>query len=113
MIAALLALALAGQATPTAEQPAEPDDIVVLARKLTRVRWDYAVRPGGALKKCRIRQSSGDPTVDALVCEATRQCGAEFKGVAGSVTACLQPRAIALVRELRERRAATMQSAAR
>ncbi|RDE07093.1 hypothetical protein [Sphingomonas aracearum] len=106
MIAALLALAAAQAAVPA--DPATPsDDIVVLARKLTQVRWTYAVRTDGSVKHCSVKRSSGDTEVDGLVCEATRQCGAEFSGAAAPVTACLRPRALALVERLKERRSAT------
>jgi hypothetical protein len=104
MIAALLALAAVQTAVPA---PANPptEDIVVLARKLTKVRWSYAVRSDGSVKRCAIKRSSGDAEIDALVCEATRQCGAEFSGAAAPVNACLQPRALTLVEHLRARRA--------
>lgn len=105
MIAALVALAAMQSALPAASAPTgTTDDVVVLARKLTKVRWTYAVRTDGSLKRCTVKRSSGDAEVDALVCEATRQCGAEFAGAAAPVTACIQPRALALVDALKDRR---------
>ena len=100
MIAALALLA----ATPAA------DEITVLAGRAKRIRWHYAITKKGALKTCRITRSSGDGEIDALVCEATRQCAGEGPADRTRINACVTPRAKDLIYALRDRRVAAKQA---
>ena len=75
MIAALILAA----ATPAAAVPAplaSTDDIVVTARRLSKVRFSYHVSRG-RLERCDISRSSSSPAIDGVVCQAVRQCAVE------------------------------------
>ena len=67
---------LLAQAAPLA-LPDDPPEIVVIARKLSEVRADWAARPRNGkmrISRCRIVQSSGDKELDRVVCQAVRHC---------------------------------------
>ena len=73
-------------ATPTA------DDIIVVARKLKKVRWEFEAR-NGTLSRCKVRRTSGSARVDALVCKATAQCAAEQPSFAdNALVPCIRDR---------------------
>lgn len=56
---------------------ANGDDIVVLAHRLRKIRWEYEAK-GGVLSKCEIKRTSGSAIVDNLVCKASAECAAEL-----------------------------------
>ena len=66
----------AGQPLPAAPSTLDDGDIVVLAHRLKKVRWEFEAK-NGALLKCEIKRSSGSALVDSLVCKASAQCAAE------------------------------------
>ena len=91
----------------TVQVAAEEPEIVVMAEKARKVRWDWRLGDHGELTKCRITVSSGDPEIDALGCEATRRCGA--RGFAGKprrqLIACIVDTRRDLLVALRDARA--------
>ena len=105
MIAAMLLLIAAQQPAPAAEAT-ESEEIVVIGRRARGVRWDWRVNRAGQLAMCRITRSSGDPEIDQIGCEATRQCAAS--GVRGgrAMRSCIVPLRERLIVALAERRAA-------
>jgi hypothetical protein len=72
----LAALAMQPGQPPTTAPDGSGDDIVVLAHRMRKVRWEFEAK-GGVLSKCEIRRTSGSARVDRLVCEASAQCAAE------------------------------------
>lgn len=73
----LVALAMqTGQPLSTSPPAGNRDDIVVLAHRLKKVRWEYEAK-GGSLSKCEIKRTSGSVLIDSLVCRASAQCAAE------------------------------------
>ena len=73
-------------ATPTA------DDIIVVARRLKKVRWEFEAR-AGTLSRCKVARTSGSARVDALVCEASAQCAAEQPSLADiALVPCIRDR---------------------
>ncbi|WBO22906.1 hypothetical protein [Sphingomonas abietis] len=63
------------QASPAAQLDPQ-EDIVVTARRLSRVRWSYEAK-NGVLTRCTIKRSSGSAVIDKMVCDASSQCAAE------------------------------------
>jgi hypothetical protein len=72
MLALTLLVAAAQTSAPAAAPPVE-DDIVVLARKLEKVGVTLERMSTGELR-CRVSDSSGDPELDALSCQAALKC---------------------------------------
>ena len=73
----LAALAVqAGKPLPAAPSTTGDGDIVVLAHRLKKVRWEFEAKDG-TLSKCEIKRTSGSALVDSLVCRASAQCAAE------------------------------------
>jgi hypothetical protein len=68
----LSTLLLAATAAATAPVPEEAD-IVVLSRKLEKVGVTLERMSSGELR-CSIADSSGDPELDALSCQAALKC---------------------------------------
>lgn len=80
MMMMALSLAAMVQAAPTTE-PAIPPmtdaDIVVVARRLSRIFIHYDYR--GGVFSCRTIKSSGDAEIDATFCAAYEQCLPEVR----------------------------------
>ena len=92
----LFALALAVQA---AEPPAASDDIVVTGRRMERLkRLSMVTKLDGrtGVTRCIFKRSSGDPALDATVCNATLACLPKVKTVA-ALRECIAPTMDALV----------------
>lgn len=103
----LIALLLVAQQPVPAPAAVGEDEIVVLARRLTHVRWSYDTKDG-VLRRCTIKRSGG-ALADALVCDATRQCAAENPRTGDRHLApCIKARVQSL---FAERRAAIAQRA--
>lgn len=64
------------QPATVAPSEAGGGDIVVLAHRLAKVRWEFEAK-NGMLTRREIRRTSGSALVDALVCTASAQCAAE------------------------------------
>ncbi len=85
----LAALLMSGQAVPPPQ-----DDIVVTARRmerLKRLRMTTKPDPATGMTRCVFKRRSGDPALDALVCDAVLACSAEASTMA-DVRTCLAPR---------------------
>ena len=89
------------------------DQIVVLAQRLAETRVDWATRRRGdamEINRCEVTQSSGDAELDAVVCEAMRDCAPHIPADARlgdpltEFFACAEERRLALGYELFERR---------
>jgi hypothetical protein len=97
-----------GQPAP---EPAPDSEIVVLTERLRGIR----VSPGVTIRKgvatitspCKIKRSSGDPEIDALACDAVRQCAARPQPSRKLFNACLDEVAIDAIFRLRAERTAT------
>lgn len=92
----LLAVLLAAQAAPP---PAAPNDIVVTARRLERLkrlRMRTELDRATGTTRCIFKRSSGDPALDAAVCNAVLACVPKVKTVA-EMHGCVAPTMDALV----------------
>ena len=101
----LIALALMAQApAPTVS---EQDEIVVMARKLDKlkIRFGGGLKNGViAVKSCKVKQSSGDPEVDLIGCNAVNDCAAQAISKNSVFNKCVKARADLLASELLDRR---------
>ena len=108
MIAPILGLAVA-QAAPPPEAPVE-GEILVMTERLRSIR----ISPGVTIRKgvarvtspCKIKRSSGDSEIDALACDAVRQCAARPQPSRKLFNACLDDVAIDAMIRLRDQRVA-------
>ena len=66
-LAAAAMLAVTAQSVSKEPVAPEPDDVVVVARKMRLVRLDYGMF-GPHLRRCDITKSSGDARVDRIMC---------------------------------------------
>jgi hypothetical protein len=108
MIIAMLLLIADPQAAPSTgvTDSEQNQEIVVIGRRARGVRWDWRVNKAGQLTKCRITRSSGDPEIDQIGCEATRQCAASGIRNKRPMEACIVPLRRQLIIALAERRVA-------
>ena len=108
MIAPILGLAVA-QAAPPPETPVE-GEILVMTERLRSIR----ISPGVTIRKgvarvtspCKIKRSSGDSEIDALACDAVRQCADRPQPSRKLFNACLDDVAIDAMIRLRDQRVA-------
>ncbi|MFD1034848.1 hypothetical protein ACFQ15_09310 [Sphingomonas hankookensis] len=87
LFAGLVAVPLPGQ-VPTVEPE---DEIVVIARKLRKVRIDYATR-GAWVTKCDAEISSDDPRIDRIMCAIVKACVREGNREVKETQACVAGR---------------------
>lgn len=110
MIAPILGLAVA-QAAPPPETPVE-GEILVMTERLRSIR----ISPGVTIRKgmarvtspCKIKRSSGDSEIDALACDAVRQCAARPQPDRKAFNSCVDEEAIGAILHLREARKAEL-----
>ncbi len=91
LFAGLIAVPLPGQVPPPPTVPARPtaeDEIVVIARKLRKVRLNYASR-GQWVTKCEADVSSGDPRIDRIMCAIVKACVREGNREVKETQACV------------------------
>ena len=82
----------ASQPLPAAPSTLQDGDIVVLAHRLKKVRWEFEAK-NGTLSKCEIKRTSGSALVDTLVCKASAQCAAEQPSLAdAALVPCIRNR---------------------
>jgi hypothetical protein len=101
----LIALALMAQAPPPA--PSEQDEIVVMARKLDKLKIRFGGgRKNGVIvvKSCKVKQSSGDPEVDLVGCNAVNYCATQQINKNSVFNKCVKTRAEFLGSELLDNR---------
>ncbi len=72
-LAPLFALALMAQSPA----PTDPDDIVVIARKLGR--WSGSWEPNNGNPTCQTNVSTGDAAIDKIGCDAMLFCVPRFQ----------------------------------
>lgn len=77
--------------TPTAEASTQPDDIVVIARRLRRLRLRYGV-DGNRVRWCHADISSGDKRVDRIGCAIVRACTKSGADTVEATLACFRRR---------------------
>jgi len=85
----LAAMLIAVQAVP----PRDGEDIVVVARRierLKRMRMTTRIDPATGITHCVFKRRSGDPALDAIVCDAVRTCAARVATMA-EVRTCMAP----------------------
>jgi hypothetical protein len=104
----LVSLLLAAWQNAPQEAVGVPDEIVVLGTKMKSISWDFRFDRRGNLKKCTITRSSGDPELDALVCEATRRC-APHRYKTKSFFSCIDSRKRELLEALVDARVGAVQ----
>ncbi|PVE60157.1 hypothetical protein DC429_07350 [Arthrobacter sp. TPD3018] len=80
-----------GPTTPTAEASTQPDDIVVIARRLRRLRLRYGV-DGDRVRWCHADISSGDKRVDRIGCAIVRACTKSGANTVEATLACFRRR---------------------
>jgi hypothetical protein len=98
-MAILLVAALLLQAAPTS---APPDDVVVIGERMRRLKVSIRTDRKTKTQRCVVKRASGDPVLDARLCEATLACAAHLTSVP-EMKACLTPTMEAYVAERRER----------
>jgi len=93
----LLAMALAVGAPVVAAPAASTadDDIVVTAARLRKIRVAADTDAKGRVRKCQVTISSGDPVLDRMACEATRDCAKAGIRSGRPVGDCVDQRMIA------------------
>jgi hypothetical protein len=108
MIVAMFLLLADAQAMPATGviDSEQSQEIVVIGRRARGVRWDWRVNKLGQLTKCKITKSSGDPEIDQIGCEATRQCAASGLRKKRQMEACIVSARRQLIIALAERRGA-------
>jgi hypothetical protein len=92
----LLAVALAAQTVPPSTAA---DDIVVTARRmerLKRLRMTTRLDRATGVTRCIFKRRSGDPALDAAVCNAVLACVPQVRTMAG-MRGCVAPKMDALV----------------
>ena len=99
-------------AMQVAAPPSVPDDdIVVMARQLSKVRFSYHTKSGRTLS-CDIERSTDIAALDAMVCDAVRQCAAEHPTIGErGLVPCIKDRVNNLSAAYRARRATLLQKA--
>lgn len=81
---------------PSADPTTQPDDIVVIARKLRRLRLHYA-SSGRAMRWCHADITSGDPRLDRIGCALVRACVKQGFDEPVTALACVNRRVDSLV----------------
>jgi hypothetical protein len=105
--AALLLAATVATAQPIVQPIAEPEEIVVLARKLQSVQLRMSLSKKQGIyraKSCAIRKSTGDAEIDPIPCEAARQCSTLGLTTQASFVACVKSRGREQIAVLADRR---------
>ncbi len=100
-LAAAVAVPLSGQAPPQTPAPSADDEgseILVIARKLRRVRLNYAMR-GPYVVGCDAARSSGDERIDRIMCAILRSCVKAGNREVPEAKACMMARIDALAEE--------------
>lgn len=78
-------------ASPAPETASPPEDIVVIARRLRRLRLHYGV-DGNAVRWCHADVSSGDKRVDRIGCAIVRACTKSGADTVEATLACFRRR---------------------
>jgi hypothetical protein len=89
----LLAL-LAAVSSPSSSSP---DEIVVVAEKLRKIRLSADSDDAGRITACRVAVSSGDKVLDEHACAATKACANGGVRSAEAISDCVDGRMIAFV----------------
>ena len=89
-VSSVMMLAALG-ADATRPQSPDPQEIVVTAQRLKRIRVDAKRDRKSGLHQCRVRRTSGDSGLDAAFCDAVLECAKAARGRA-EMEACLVPR---------------------
>lgn len=76
-------------APSAAATPESPDDVVVVARRLRKLRLNYA-STGRVMSRCRADISSGDKRVDRIGCAIVRACVREGFGEPEPALTCFR-----------------------
>lgn len=90
----ILALLLLAQSAPAET----PNDVVVTAQKLRRLRLATSVADG-KIAECHATVSSGDAGIDRAACEATAACYAAGSNQPEPLADCVEGRVVAYVRQ--------------
>jgi hypothetical protein len=80
------------------------DEIVVIGKKLSTVKFDFKVTNEGEVKKCELTKPSGDPDIDALPCKVVATCSIGGFKKRKQLLDCMSSEWKASVRSLAERR---------
>ena len=79
------------------------DEIVVIGKKLSAVKFVFKVTKKGEVKKCEITKSSGDPDIDAVPCKLVATCSIRGFKKSKQLFDCMSSEWNASVRSLAER----------
>ncbi|MDG5488406.1 hypothetical protein NYR55_07200 [Sphingomonas sp. BGYR3] len=97
MLLPLILLASVQDGAPPVDDGA---DIVVVAERMKRIKLSLS-RKGDVLRKCRVRESSGDPAIDGFACQAVAECLSEGNRKSDPLEACATKRTLAFYRARR------------
>lgn len=106
ILAILAALMLAQTASPA---PSPDDDIVVVGERLRKIRITAKRDRRTGVKRCVLKPSTGDPLLDAGICQAYLTCVPAVR-TGPEMEACMRPPLEREVTGWRERRKAAMQT---
>ncbi len=99
----LLLLAAQAEVAPTFEE-----EVIVTAQRVRRISYRVGLDRKTKRIECRLLKSSGDPILDARICDMARACtpARVTNKDRAKVLACITPREKAIIRErAAERRA--------
>lgn len=99
-IAILLATALLAP-QPVAAAHAPPDDVVVIGERIRRLKLTTKTDRKTGTTRCIVKRGSGDPSLDATMCDAVRSCAATAR-TSQAMEACVKPRFTEAMKRARE-----------
>jgi hypothetical protein len=105
MLLSLLSAALFAAIQPEAAtvQPADGQDIVVTGERMKRIRVATKHDRKTGLDRCIVKRTSGDPGLDASICEVVLEC-AKTARKRVQMEACLAPRLAEIARQSAHRK---------
>jgi hypothetical protein len=99
----LFAMLVVMQVPTAAQTSSYEDEIVVIAQKLDKLKISYrGSKKDGIIvvRKCRVKQSSGDAGVDAIGCQAVNYCVDKRLSTSSEFNKCVNDRAKMMGNEL-------------
>jgi hypothetical protein len=98
----VLALLAGLQAPPRSAAAPSEDPIVIVANRLDRVRFNLSVNRLTGEMKCTLARSSGEPAVDAYMCETARYCARTSRKTRAAIEQCITGRKQAYLARYRQ-----------
>ena len=85
----LLALAALLVSQAPAAAPSAEDPIVITSSRLDRVRFNLSISRLTGRMKCTVTRSSGDPAIDAYMCEVGKYCARTSRKTRAAIEQCI------------------------